>query len=172
MEKVSGASHTTILEFISSGHYFFKVFFCILLLRLTITLILSSLEFAHNSMVVCSFYFTLFSSIQFQIVSNQNPYIINFIQNFFPVSNDLVMLYSTFASLSLLNYRSSIFIFFMFLLLLLFYLLDPHMQHMEVPRLGGESKRQLPAYVTAIAMPDLSHMSHTTAHGNARSLMP
>ena len=44
-----------------------------------------------------------------------------------------------------------------FLLLLLFdCFLGPHLQHMELPRLGGRLELQLPAY--------------TTAHGNARSL--
>ena len=30
--------------------------------------------------------------------------------------------------------------------------------HMEVPRLGVESELQLPAYITATATPDLSHV--------------
>ena len=33
-----------------------------------------------------------------------------------------------------------------------------HLQHMEVPRLGVESELQLPAYATATAMQDLSHI--------------
>ena len=33
-------------------------------------------------------------------------------------------------------------------------LLGPHLQQMEVPRLGIESELQLPAYITATAMPD------------------
>ena len=41
---------------------------------------------------------------------------------------------------------------------------------MKIPRLGIESELQLPAYTTATAMPDPSHISYTTAHGNARSL--
>ena len=40
---------------------------------------------------------------------------------------------------------------------LLFCFLGPHLQHMEVPRLGTESKLQLPAYTTATAAQDLSH---------------
>ena len=36
--------------------------------------------------------------------------------------------------------------------------LGPHSQHMEVPRLRVESELQLPAYVPATAMPDLSHV--------------
>ena len=35
--------------------------------------------------------------------------------------------------------------------------LGPHLQHMEVPRLGVKSKLQLPAYTTAEAMPDPRH---------------
>ena len=37
-----------------------------------------------------------------------------------------------------------------------FCFLGPHPRHMEVPRLGVESKLQLPAYTTATAMGDLS----------------
>ena len=36
---------------------------------------------------------------------------------------------------------------------------------MEVPRLGVYSELRVPAYTTAIAMPDLSHICDTTAHG-------
>ena len=39
-----------------------------------------------------------------------------------------------------------------------FLLLGPHLHHMEVPRLRVESELQLPAYTTAIAMPDPSHI--------------
>ena len=39
-----------------------------------------------------------------------------------------------------------------------FCFLGPHMQHMEVARLGVESELQLPAYATATAMPDPSHI--------------
>ena len=35
---------------------------------------------------------------------------------------------------------------------------EAHLWHMEVPRLGGESERQLPAYTTATAMWDPSHI--------------
>ena len=37
-----------------------------------------------------------------------------------------------------------------------FFFLGPHAQHMEVPRLGLESKLQLPAYTAATAVQDLS----------------
>ena len=37
-----------------------------------------------------------------------------------------------------------------------FFFLRPHLQHMEVPRLGGESELQLLAIATATAMPSLS----------------
>ena len=36
--------------------------------------------------------------------------------------------------------------------------LGPHLRHMEVPRLGVQSKLQLLAYATATAIPDLSHV--------------
>ena len=36
--------------------------------------------------------------------------------------------------------------------------LGPHLQHMEVPRLGVELELRLPAYTTAIATKDLSHV--------------
>lgn len=39
-----------------------------------------------------------------------------------------------------------------------FVLLGPHLWHMEVPRLGVESKLLLPAYTTATATPDPSHI--------------
>ena len=38
------------------------------------------------------------------------------------------------------------------------FFLELHLQHMEVPRLGVESKLQLPPYTTATAMQDLSHV--------------
>ena len=54
-----------------------------------------------------------------------------------------------------------------------------HLRHLEVPRLWVESELLLPAFATAIAMPDLATLdlngiyttqTHATAHGNARSL--
>ena len=36
------------------------------------------------------------------------------------------------------------------------FFLGPHSQHMEIPRLGGESELQLPAYTIATAIRDLS----------------
>ena len=42
--------------------------------------------------------------------------------------------------------------------LLIFVFLGPHTQHMEVPRLGVKLELQLPAYTTATATPDLSHV--------------
>ena len=39
-----------------------------------------------------------------------------------------------------------------------FSFLRPHLQHMEVPRLGVESEQQLLAYATVTATPDLSHI--------------
>ena len=40
----------------------------------------------------------------------------------------------------------------------IFVFLEPHPPHMEIPRLGFESELKLPAYTTATAMPDLSHV--------------
>ena len=40
----------------------------------------------------------------------------------------------------------------------LFVFLGPHLQHMEVPSLEIELELQLPAYTTATAMPDPSHV--------------
>ena len=48
--------------------------------------------------------------------------------------------------------------YFCFGLFWVFIFLGPHPKHMEVPRLGVESERQLPAYATAKAMPDPSHL--------------
>ena len=47
-----------------------------------------------------------------------------------------------------------VFIFIFYFVLFL----RPHLQYMEVPGLGIELDLQLPAYTTAIAMPDLSHL--------------
>ena len=46
---------------------------------------------------------------------------------------------------------SAYFFFFSFLVFL-----EPHSQHMEVPRIGVKSELQLPAYTTARATPDPS----------------
>ena len=43
-------------------------------------------------------------------------------------------------------------------LFLSFVFLGPHLRHMEVPRLGVQSELQLPAYATATAMSDPSHI--------------
>ena len=45
-----------------------------------------------------------------------------------------------------------------FIFIYYYYFLGPHPWHMEVPRLGVWSELQLPACVTAIAMPDSSHI--------------
>ena len=39
-----------------------------------------------------------------------------------------------------------------------YFILGLRLWHMEVPRLGVQLERQLPAYATAIATPDLSHV--------------
>ena len=52
----------------------------------------------------------------------------------------------------------SFFFFFVCLFVFFFCILGPYSQHMEVPRLGVLSERQLPAYATATVKPDLSHI--------------
>ena len=54
--------------------------------------------------------------------------------------------------------------------LFVFCCLGPHLQYMEVPRLGVKAELQLPAYTTATATRDWSRSeTYTTAHGNTRS---
>ena len=56
-------------------------------------------------------------------------------------------------------YFSFIYVFICFL--------EPHLQHMEVPRLGVKSELQLPAYTTATAMQDPSRicdLHHSSRH--------
>ena len=50
---------------------------------------------------------------------------------------------------------SILFVFFFFFLVIF---LGLHLRHMEVPRLGAESELQLPAYATATATWDPSHV--------------
>ena len=47
----------------------------------------------------------------------------------------------------------------------------PHLQHMEVPRLGGESQMQLPVYTTATAMQELSHTCHLCHSSGQRQIL-
>ena len=49
-------------------------------------------------------------------------------------------------------------IFSCVLFIYLFCFLEPHLCHLEVPRPGVESELQLPAYTTAMATPDPSHV--------------
>ena len=44
--------------------------------------------------------------------------------------------------------------------LLLFFFWGPHVWQMEVPRLGVKLDLQLPAYTTAMAVPDPSHIGN------------
>ena len=46
----------------------------------------------------------------------------------------------------------------MFYFIYLFFFLELHSQHIEVPRLGVKAELQLPAYHTATMTPDLSHV--------------
>ena len=47
---------------------------------------------------------------------------------------------------------------FGFFLFVCFAFLGPHMQHIEIPRLGVESELQVLGWATAISMQDLSHI--------------
>ena len=49
-----------------------------------------------------------------------------------------------------------IFFFLNFFIIIIFCFLGPHLQHMEVPRLGFESELHLPACTIATAMQDPS----------------
>ena len=55
---------------------------------------------------------------------------------------------------------NAILIFFFVFLFCVVCFLGPHLQHMEVPRLGVELELQLLAYATATATPDPSHTFH------------
>ena len=60
---------------------------------------------------------------------------------------------------------SSTFLFFSF------FFSGPQVQYMEVPRLGIKSEIQLPAYTTAMAMPDPNYFCNLhDSHSNARYL--
>ena len=54
-----------------------------------------------------------------------------------------------------LKYFSFLFFFFFFLSIVF---LGPHPKHMEIQKLWVKSKRQLPAYTRATAMPDPRHV--------------
>ena len=61
--------------------------------------------------------------------------------------------------------------FFLFLFFGLFVFLGPHLQHMEVPRLGVESELQPPAYTKAQQLQiQAASVTYTTAHSNSGSL--
>ena len=65
---------------------------------------------------------------------------------------------------------SDFFSFFSFFFLFSFLLLGPHLQHMEVSRLGVESELQPLATTTATQDPScICDLHHNTAHGNAVS---
>ena len=57
-----------------------------------------------------------------------------------------------------------------FVLFLFLVFLGPHWQDMEVPRLGVELEQQLPAYATATATPDPSHICNLH-HSSRQSLI-
>ena len=50
----------------------------------------------------------------------------------------------------------SISILYIYIYLFIYLFLGPHLQHMEVPRLGVQLELQLPACITTTAMQDLS----------------
>ena len=58
-----------------------------------------------------------------------------------------------------------------FLFVCLFCFLGPHLWHMEAPRLGVESELQLPAYTTAIATRDLSHIYNLHLSSQQRQIL-
>ena len=65
---------------------------------------------------------------------------------------------------NIVSYKEQVF----YLLYLFFVFLGPHLQQMEVPRLGIESELQLLAYTTATETWDLSQpLTCTAAHGKA-----
>ena len=55
-----------------------------------------------------------------------------------------------------------------------FYFLQPHLQHMELPRLGVQLELYFPVYTIATPWPDPSLIfeMYTTAPGNAGSFNP
>ena len=64
----------------------------------------------------------------------------------------------------------SFFFFFFFFLFFLLLLFTAAPAHMEAPRLGVQSELQLPAYTTAMVLPDPSHIYDYT--GKVGSLSP
>ena len=52
----------------------------------------------------------------------------------------------------------------MYVCIIIIFFLGPHLQHMEVPRLGVKLDLQLPAYIWAVSA------TYITAHSNVRSL--
>ena len=68
---------------------------------------------------------------------------------FFPLIQDLCMYQETI-------YRTILYLLFIYFFIFGFF--RPHLQHMEVPRLGDELELQLLGYATATATPDLSRM--------------
>ena len=61
--------------------------------------------------------------------------------------------------------------FFLFYYFILFLFLELYLWHMEVPRLGIESELQLPAYTTATAMQNLSHICGLHHSSQQRQIM-
>ena len=54
--------------------------------------------------------------------------------------------------------KRSFLVLFLFFLIFLICFIEPHPQHMEVPRLGAESELHLPAYSTATGTRDPCHL--------------
>ena len=61
---------------------------------------------------------------------------------------------------------TELYTFFFFLLFL-----GPHTWHLKFPRLGVESELQLPAYTTATAMQDLSHVCDLQHSSRQRQIL-
>ena len=71
----------------------------------------------------------------------------------------------------IVNFNVFLIFFFFFFFFFFFLSLGPHLQPLEVPRLGVESELQLPVCATAIATQILAmSATYTTAHDNAGSL--
>ena len=73
------------------------------------------------------------------------------------------LVFSIYLRVSLKKLGAEIFFFFCFL--------GPHLQHVEVPRLGVELELQLPAYTTATAMPDLNHLCDPHHNSQQRQIL-
>ena len=70
---------------------------------------------------------------------------------------------------NLLSHHNPVFVFRGFCLF--FFFLGPHLQHMEVPRLGVKSELQRPAYTTGTAMRGLSQIFYLGCSSRQRWIL-